>query len=106
MIKEGINPVIMLINNDGYTVERAIHGENQHYNDIPKCDWQLMPQAFGATGDNSLLLRATTTGELKSALKQAAAVTDKLVMLEIMTDKHDIPPLLADISAALKPKGN
>ena len=28
MIKERINPVIVLINNDGYTVERAIHGEN------------------------------------------------------------------------------
>ncbi len=106
MIQERINPVIVLINNDGYTVERAIHGENQYYNDIPKCDWQLMPKAFGATDDNSLLLKAETAGELKDALKQAAAAKDKLVMLEVITGKHDIPPLLADISAALKPKAN
>ena len=104
MIQERINPVIVLINNDGYTVERAIHGENQYYNNIPKCDWQLMPKAFGATDDNSLLLKVETAGELKAALKQAAAVKDKLVMLEVITDKHDIPPLLADICAALKPK--
>ena len=104
MIQERINPVIVLINNDGYTVERAIHGDNQYYNDIPKCDWQLMPKAFGATDDNSLLLKAETAGELKMALKQAAAAKDKLVMLEVITDKHDIPPLLADICAALKPK--
>ena len=104
MIQERINPVIVLINNDGYTVERAIHGENQYYNNIPKCDWQLMPKAFGATDDNSLLLKAETAGELKAALKQAAAAKDKLVMLEVITDKHDIPPLLADICAALKPK--
>lgn len=104
MIKERINPVIVLINNDGYTVERAIHGENQRYNDIPKCDWQMMPKAFGATEENSLILKAETAGELKAALQKAAATKDKLVMLEVMTDKHDIPPLLADISAALKPK--
>ena len=106
MIQERINPVIVLINNAGYTVERAIHGENQYYNDIPKCDWQLMPRAFGANDDNSLLLKAETAGELKDALKQAAAAKDKLVMLEVIAGKHDIPPLLADISAALKPKAN
>ena len=106
MIQERINPVIVLINNDGYTVERAIHGENQYYNDIPKCDWQLMPRAFGATDNNSLLLKAETAGELKDALKQAAAAKDKLVMLEVIAGKHDIPPLLADISAALKPKND
>ncbi|ABE74745.1 alpha-keto acid decarboxylase family protein [Psychrobacter cryohalolentis] len=106
MIQERINPVIVLINNDGYTVERAIHGENQYYNDIPKCDWQLMPKAFGANANNSLLLKAETAGELKDALKQAAAAKDKLVMLEVIAGKHDIPPLLADISAALKPKND
>ncbi|MGY8857719.1 MAG: alpha-keto acid decarboxylase family protein [Pseudomonadales bacterium] len=104
MIQERINPVIVLINNDGYTVERAIHGENQYYNDIPKCDWQIMPKAFGATEANSVLLKAETAGELKYAFDKAAATTDKLIMIEVIADKHDIPPLLADISAALKPK--
>ena len=104
IIQERINPVIVLVNNNGYTVERAIHGENQYYNDIPKCDWQIMPQAFGATEENSVLLRAETAGELKSAFDKAAETTDKLVMIEVIADKHDIPPLLADISAALKPK--
>ncbi len=106
MIQERINPVIVLVNNDGYTVERAIHGENQHYNDIPKCNWQLMPQAFGANEQNSLVLKVETMGELKSALKTAAATTDKMVFLEVVTDKYDIPPLLADISAAFKPKAD
>nr|WP_317199841.1 thiamine pyrophosphate-binding protein [uncultured Psychrobacter sp.] len=102
MLKEGINPFIVLVNNDGYTVERAIHGENQPYNDIPHCDWQVMLQAFGGNEANSLTLRAQTAGELKSALQTAAATTDKLVMLEVITDKHDIPPLLADITKALQ----
>jgi indolepyruvate decarboxylase len=49
-------------------------------------------------------MKVETAGELKAALKKAAATKDKLVMLEVIADKHDIPPLLADISAALKPK--
>ncbi len=102
MIEQGTHPIIILINNDGYTVERAIHGAHQRYNDIPTCDWQLMPQAFGGNKDNSLTLKAETMGQLKSLLTQAIATPDKLVLLEVITDKHDIPPLLADITAALK----
>ena len=104
MLNERINPVVVLVNNDGYTVERAIHGENQPYNDIPPCNWQVMPQAFGGNEENSLVLKVETAGQLKSALQTAAATTNKMVFLEVITDKHDIPPLLADISAALKPE--
>lgn len=102
IVSEKTHPIIVLINNNGYTVERAIHGENARYNDIPVCDWQLMPQAFGANKDNSLCLRVETAGELKEALKTAVATTDKLVMLEVITDKHDVPAMLAKVSAALK----
>ncbi|ERL54338.1 alpha-keto acid decarboxylase family protein [Psychrobacter aquaticus] len=106
MFQERINPVIVLVNNDGYTVERAIHGENQRYNDIPKCDWQSMPKAFGGNDDNTLLLKVETAGELKAALLKAADTTDKMVLIEVIAGKQDIPPLLADIAAALKPKAD
>lgn len=101
MLKEKLNPVIILINNDGYTVERAIHGENQPYNDIPQCDWQMMTKAFGANEQNCLSLQVKTPAELKDALRQANDNKDKMVFLEVFTDKHDIPPLLEEISAAL-----
>ena len=31
--REKLSPVIVVVNNDGYTVERAIHGENALYNE-------------------------------------------------------------------------
>ena len=65
-----------------------------------------MPQAFGGTDESVLVLKATTAGELKAAFEKAAEATDKLVMLEVMTDKYDVPPLLADITTALKPKAD
>lgn len=102
MIHHRTNPIIVLINNSGYTVERAIHGENERYNDIPNCDWQRMPKVFGGNENNCLSLKVETAGELKEALKKAVATDDKLIMLEVITDKHDIPPLLAEVTAALK----
>lgn len=105
MIREKLNPVIFLINNDGYSVERAIHGENQPYNDIPSCNWQIMPQAFGATEDNCVILKVATPAELKEALNTVQNIEDKMVFVEVVTNKHDYPPLLKDIAAALKPKG-
>lgn len=99
MIREKLNPVILLINNSGYTIERAIHGEDELYNDIPNIDWQVIPQAFGATEDNCLMLKAKTAGELKSAISQAKETTDKLVFVEVFTGKMDIPPVLAKQAA-------
>lgn len=102
MIREQLNPVILLINNAGYTVERAIHGEEELYNDIPVCDWQVMPQAFGANQHNCLTLKAATPAELKSALSQADKAKDKMVFIEVITGMMDIPPLLQDVAASLK----
>ncbi len=47
MIRNDLKPVIFVINNDGYTVERKIHGEHQVYNDIQMWDYKMLPAVFG-----------------------------------------------------------
>jgi indolepyruvate decarboxylase len=39
MLRDKQHPLILLLNNEGYTVERAIHGPEQRYNDIALWDW-------------------------------------------------------------------
>ena len=34
MIRTGVKPIIFLLNNSGYTIERYLHGEKRKYNDI------------------------------------------------------------------------
>ena len=41
MLKLGVKPIIFVLNNSGYTIERYLHGENAHYNDIT--DWYVVP---------------------------------------------------------------
>ena len=40
MIRQDIKPIIFVINNDGYTVERLIHGMEETYNDIRMWDYK------------------------------------------------------------------
>ena len=45
MLRDKQRPLILLLNNEGYTVERAIHGPEQRYNDIAL--WDCMGRALG-----------------------------------------------------------
>ncbi|MFE7123420.1 alpha-keto acid decarboxylase family protein [Streptomyces sp. NPDC057617] len=95
----GLTPVIILVNNDGYTVERAIHGREAAYNDIARWDWQRLPGALGV-GD-ALCLSADTPDELDRALVAADAIPDRMVLIEVRTAPYDIPDLLRDITAGM-----
>lgn len=102
LIREKLPAVIVLVNNDGYTVERAIHGPDQPYNDIAAWRWDLAPQFFGADDGDYIYHRAATEAQLLQACGEATANRDKLVLIEAITDRDDIPQLLADVTRALK----
>lgn len=46
MLRDGLKPVIFVLNNQGYTIERAIHGPEQRYNDIARWNWTQLPPAL------------------------------------------------------------
>ncbi|WP_433565553.1 alpha-keto acid decarboxylase family protein [Nocardia sp. CA-151230] len=100
-IREQLNGVIILVDNNGYAIERAIHGPAAPYNDIAPWRWPELPHAFGGDAESVLTLRATTVGELQHCLKTATDEQDRLVFLHVMTGTTDYPPLVSDIAAAL-----
>src|SRR5699024_10616415 len=68
MLSQKIKPIIFLINNDGYTVERAIHGENQAYNDIPMWDYQKLSKVL-STNEKILSFKVQTQSDLAESLQ-------------------------------------
>lgn len=94
MVREGVPAVIVLVNNDGYTVERVIHGPEEIYNDIPAWRWDKTLEFFGGTDETTLTLRAETGNELVAALEAGAANPDKLVLIEAVTARMDAPAAL------------
>jgi TPP-dependent 2-oxoacid decarboxylase len=102
--REGLAPVIVVVNNDGYTVERAIHGETASYNDIVAWDWSQVPAALGVT--DHLVFRAQTYGELDEALTAAAHHQDRMVLVEAVVPRLDIPDLLTELTRPTSPDGS
>ena len=96
IIRHNLNVVIFLINNDGYTIERCIHGLNQGYNDISKWRYLNAPSLFGATED-CFTGSARTYGELQKVLDDPKLMNGSgLRMVEVFMDRNDAPigPLL------------
>ena len=82
MIRQGQKPVIFLLNNDGYTIERVIC--DRPYNDIQRWKYHRLVEVFG----DGLAFVVHTEGELEAALAQAAG-SDQLVFIELHTDRLD-----------------
>jgi indolepyruvate decarboxylase len=99
MQRDEQKPVILLLNNEGYTVERAIHGAEQRYNDIAPWNWTQLPQALHLDCQ-AQCWRVTETVQLKEVL-QKAAKAQRLTLIEVVLPRQDIPELLQAVTASL-----
>jgi indolepyruvate decarboxylase len=94
MIRHRLKPVIFLLNNDGYTIERVI--VDRPYNDIQPWRYHKLVEVFGG----GLGLDVRTEGELEDALGKVAAA-DSLVFIEIHTGRLDCPESLRTAGRAM-----
>jgi indolepyruvate decarboxylase len=87
MIRNNCAPLVFLLNNDGYTIERVI--VDRPYNDLQPWSYHTLPAVFGGAPGYDV----RTEGELESALT-AAASSEGLVFIEIHTGRLDCPESL------------
>lgn len=106
MIKTQLAPVIFVINNAGYTIERVIHGARQSYNDIVPFNYRHMLPFFNmpeAEAKNNFH-RAETKAQLEDILALESVRRPKTVqVVEVMMDMMDVPWRLSAIIAARGP---
>ncbi|EDX0768903.1 indolepyruvate decarboxylase [Salmonella enterica] len=100
MLRDGQTPLILLLNNDGYTVERAIHGAAQRYNDIASWNWTQIPQALNAA-QQAECWRVTQAIQLAAVLERLVR-PQRLSFIEVMLPKADLPELLRTVTRALE----
>jgi len=98
MIKHGLRPIVFVLNNAGYTIERVIHGRDRKYNDISNWNWTGL---LGVFGDESLTLSQSytvhTKRELSTLLDQKSfADAGKIQLVEVMMQRDDAPRALVD----------
>lgn len=90
MIRLQLKPVIFIINNDGYTVERKIHGENALYNDIPMWDYKALPSVFG--GNETVSVHEVDSSvSLQHAFNEINLQPNRMHVIEVKMGMHDAP---------------
>ena len=97
MLRHRIPALILIVNNAGYTVERAIHGADKPYNDIAAWDWAALASALGPSAE-ARAMTARTAEELDAALTTAGESPQRLTLIEAIVPALDVPPLLAALA--------
>jgi len=95
IFRHKLKPIIFLINNDGYTIERLILGENSSYNEIQLWKYADVCSVF-ANGVPFDSRRVGTIGEMEAALG-AARDADKCFFIEAVMPRMDAPPGLVKL---------
>ncbi|KAM6516512.1 Pyruvate decarboxylase 1 [Fusarium falciforme] len=92
MIRHGLAPLLLVINNNGFTIERAIHGPEEEYNDISQWRHQQLLETFGSRNGRANSREVKTREELELVLKSASYLEPKEIqLLEIFMETYDYP---------------
>jgi TPP-dependent 2-oxoacid decarboxylase len=92
LLKHRQKPVIFLLNNDGYTIERVIHGPKEAYNDIQMWDYQAFVKSLTLDKKQIYTAKVATLEQLRKELKTLPS--NQLVFIEVILDRMDAPQAL------------
>ncbi|MFC0226736.1 alpha-keto acid decarboxylase family protein [Serratia aquatilis] len=92
LLRCGQKPIIFLINNGGYTIERYILGESSSYNDISPWNYAKLAAVLNPQVE-SFCVAVETSQQLELALEQASR-QHSLVFIEVKLPAMDTPPAM------------
>jgi indolepyruvate decarboxylase len=100
MGRYGLKPIIFVLNNEGYMVERALEADpNWVYNDLAPWNYHALPAALGCQG--WFTTKVTTLGELDAALDRASTAKSACY-IEVVGGRTDYPAGLAAAHSRLE----
>lgn len=95
MIRHNLDVILFVICNDGYTIERYIHGMDAEYNDVATWRYKDIPSTFGATEKTAKSYVVKTRGELDALLTDKDFNERKgLRFVELYMPREDAPKSL------------
>lgn len=99
IIRQGLKPIIFLLNNGGYTIERLIMGENAAYNDVQDWKYSEIPHVFNGSQDYKSCV-VETAGQLKQVLENMHQF-DGLTFIELKLSAMDAPSSLKKFASVI-----
>ena len=106
MVRHGLKPIIFVICNDGYTIERYIHGMDAVYNDVQTWKYKDLVAAFGAKKGTYKTYQVKTKDELDGLFgDKTFSSAQVLQFVEMYMPKEDAPAALK-VTAEASAKNN
>ena len=93
MLRHGVKPIVIIVNNGGYSTERLLSGEKDNkFNDTIKMNYARFARVF--EGD-VWATQALSAEDFDKALK-VTQIMKKMCYIEVCIDKMDVPALAKD----------
>ncbi|MCJ1285776.1 Pyruvate decarboxylase 1 [Xylographa opegraphella] len=106
MIRRELNPIIFVICNKGYTIERFIHGMDAEYNDIQEWKYNDLLDVFGADPNKSKTYQVRTKQELHDLFNDKHFSSAPYIQfVELYMEREDAPVALK-LTAEASAKNN
>lgn len=99
MLRQGVKPIIIVLNNNGYTIERVLSDNfEDKFNDIVQMNYSKFARVFEG---NIWSTRVETQDDFDKALK-VTQIMNKLCYIEACVDSDDVPELTKELTASFK----
>ena len=98
IVRHGLNPIVIVLDNKGYGTERQLHPGLHKFNDIQPWHYHRLPEIFG--GGRGYEIR--TEGEFDAALRSALADSGQMSLLHVHLDVNDRSPTLERLAEKLR----
>lgn len=96
MLRRDIKPIIIVLNNKGYTIERVLSDSpDDKFNDIMQMNYSKFARVFDGDVWST---KVTTAEDFDKALK-VTQIMNKMCYIEICTEAMDMPKLTEDLIA-------
>ena len=98
MLRSDLKPILFVLNNEGYTIERFLHGKTRAYNDIQNWNWTDLLNVFqGYSADKrkgkSYTVRSRE--EMDNLLSdEKFAKAEEIQLVEVIMNRLDGPQTL------------
>jgi len=96
MITNKLTPIVFVLNNNGYTIERFIRGMHRQYNNVASWDYTQLLRTFTRDSDATISYTVKTKAELDALLNdETFKKAEKMQLVELIMLAEDAPAALS-----------
>ena len=106
VIRHKLKPLVFIICNQGYTIERFIHGMDAQYNDIGDWKYLDLPATLGASPDSYKTYRLKTKNDVSEFLNEKEAGEPNVLKIVEIHLPRDSAPWTLKMTAEASAKNN